>query len=274
MSEMDGRIAEVGDRSGPEHPRIGMLVSCMRSELALLQGDLETALDLVNDTIPRHPPGAGPVRLTPAVAHFHPTWSMARALLFQPSEQGGVRPGNEMLTLLRSTRDGQEGRRSELEGLALEAMFLCRGGSEDVALATVERALALAKPEGYMRVFVDLGPPFMDLLKGLARRPGPHTGFVREIVGAYYDDRLVSGSWDGQVSQSNESALGSVSQQLTEAEEEVLRLLAQGLLYREIAERRFVSVETVKTHLKHVYRKLNVGNRRQAVHKARVVGLT
>jgi LuxR family maltose regulon positive regulatory protein len=153
-------------------------------------------------------------------------------------------------------------------------MFLCRGGSEDVALATVERALALAKPEGYMRVFVDLGPPFMDLLKGLARRPGPHTGFVREIVGAYYDDRLVSGSWDGQVSQSNESALGSVSQQLTEAEEEVLRLLAQGLLYREIAERRFVSVETVKTHLKHVYRKLNVGNRRQAVHKARVVGLT
>ena len=274
MSEMDGRIAEVGDRSGPEHPRIGMLVSCMRSELALLQGDLETALDLVNDTIPRHPPGAGPVRLTPAVAHFHPTWSMARALLFQPSEQGGVRPGNEMLTLLRSTRDGQEGRRSELEGLALEAMFLCRGGSEDVALATVERALALAKPEGYMRVFVDLGPPFMDLLKGLARRPGPHTEFVREIVGAYYDDRLVSGSWDGQVSQSNESALGSVSQQLTEAEEEVLRLLAQGLLYREIAERRFVSVETVKTHLKHVYRKLNVGNRRQAVHKARVVGLT
>jgi len=275
MSEMDGRIAEVGDRLGPEHPRIGTLVSCMRSDLALRRGDLETALDLVNDSIPRHPSGAGPVRLIPAVAHFHPTWSMARALLFQPSDTGRGRPGNEMLTLLRSTRDAQESRRSELEGLALEAMLLCRAGSDDAALATVERALTLAKPAGYIRVFVDLGPPFMDLLKGLARCPGPHTGFVREIVGAYYNDRLVLGELGRSgLAKSNGSAQGPVSQQLTGAEEEVLRLLAQGLLYREIAERRFVSVETVKTHLKHVYRKLNVGNRRQAVHKARVVGLT
>ncbi len=274
MSEMEGRIAELGERLGPEDSRIGTLVSCMRSDLALLQGDSETAFDLVNDRVPWPSPVAGSAPLASAVAHFHPTWSMARAILFRSLDSGEEVTGTEMLTLLRDTTDAQESRRSQLEGLALQALFLCRAGSEEAALATVDRVLAMAKEAGYIRVFVDLGPPFMDLLRGMARRPGPHTGFVREIVGAYYDDRLVSGSWDGQVSQTNGSAHGPVSQQLTEAEEEVLRLLSQGLLYREIAERRFVSVETVKTHLKHVYRKLNVGNRRQAVHKARLVGLT
>jgi LuxR family maltose regulon positive regulatory protein len=274
MSEMDGHIAELGERLGPEDPRIGTLVSCMRSELALLQRDPETALDLLNDTVPWPSPGARSAPEASAVAHLHPTRSKARAFLFRPSDNGGVGPGNEMLTLLRSTTDAQESLHGQLEGLALEALFLCREGFEDAALVTADRVLAMAKSAGYIRVFVDLGPPFMDLLKGMARRPGPHTGFVREIVGAYYDDRLVSGGWEGRASQSNGSDHGPVSQQLTVAEEEVLRLLSQGLLYREIAERRFVSVETVKTHLKHVYRKLNVGNRRQAVHKARLVGLT
>jgi LuxR family maltose regulon positive regulatory protein len=60
---------------------------------------------------------------------------------------------------------------------------------------------------------------------------------------------------------------------LTPRESETLRLLSRGLANNEIAEQSFVSVDTVKTHLKNIYRKLNVRSRRQAVSRARAIGL-
>jgi LuxR family transcriptional regulator, maltose regulon positive regulatory protein len=134
---------------------------------------------------------------------------------------------------------------------------------------TVAGALVLAAPEGYVRTFVDEGPLMAAILSEVleTRR--------REVscppVPAHYIGRLLAAL--ERDARNAKSAAAGPSEPLTERETEVLRLLASGKSNRRISSELFVSVGTVKTHVNHLYRKLDAHSRTQAVATARDLGL-
>ena len=151
--------------------------------------------------------------------------------------------------------------------IALEA-YLLRGqmqaalGSPQASRADYARALELAEPEGFIGVFVEQGQPVADALRELSRhKPDPiaSTAFARRILDAFA--QLCPPDTAGQASTLVES--------LSERELEVLHLMADGLKYKEIADQLFISLNTVRFHVKAIYGKLNVNNRTQAIETAR-----
>jgi LuxR family maltose regulon positive regulatory protein len=190
--------------------------------------------------------------------------------------EGRAADAQRLLERQRASADagGRTGRTIEilcLLALALEA--LGRPKEADAALA---RALSLARPEGYVRVFLDEGGPLYELLERLAARAD-----VARITGAYARDLLDAFRQDRAARQRQETGGASHPSPpveagldaLTERELDVLRLLAEGLSNREIAGRLVVAPSTVKQHLKNIYSKLDVHSRTQAVARGRKLGL-
>jgi LuxR family maltose regulon positive regulatory protein len=140
-----------------------------------------------------------------------------------------------------------------IEVRALQALA---APTPDDGLAFLAHALALAEPEGYVRTFVDKGQPMADLLRQAALR-GLAPEYARRLLEAF--------SRPPAPPRPVEQPL---VEPLSDRELEVLALLADGLTYQEIAQALFISLNTVKTHLKNVYGKLGVHNRQEAVAKA------
>ncbi len=142
-------------------------------------------------------------------------------------------------------------------------------GHEAEALASLETALRLAAPAGYLRAFLDEGPVVQNLLPTV-RHAAP--GFV---------DRILDALWGEAQPQAGEKPAGPPSvppssalvEPLSQRELEVLGLVAQGLTNREVAERLFITVGTVKTHVHNIYGKLGVTRRTEAVARARELAL-
>jgi LuxR family maltose regulon positive regulatory protein len=185
--------------------------------------------------------------------------AVARVLI----AKGDTPSGDQALALLaRLLKSAEaEGRTGVvIEALALQALARQAQGRQPEALVLLERALRLAEPEGYLRIFADLGLPFGRLLQAARAR----------AVMPDYVERLLAAFGPGATAPPGAAAL---PEPLTEREMEVLRLLAAGLTYREIAERLVVSPETVKKHSGNIYGKLGAGNRTQAVARARELDL-
>jgi LuxR family maltose regulon positive regulatory protein len=125
-------------------------------------------------------------------------------------------------------------------------------------------ALALAALEGYVRPFVDLGRPVAALLRQTAAR-GIAVDFIGRLLAAFRASELRG----GEAPSRNQPLV----EPLSERELEVLRLLTGGNNNDEIGRSLYVSANTVKAHLKSVYRKLDVNSRREAVGKARQLDL-
>ncbi|HPL27960.1 MAG TPA: LuxR C-terminal-related transcriptional regulator [Anaerolineae bacterium] len=185
--------------------------------------------------------------------------ALARALI-------ALRRNGEAMALLGRLRTGAEAgvRLGEvIEIRVLEAVALRAGGELGAALASLERALAPAEPEGYVRSFVDGGAPVAALLADLAAdRRSSHAAYVRRLLAAF---GLETG---GQT-----EALAGLAETLSERELEVLRCMAAGLTNGEIAARLVVALSTVKTHINHIFAKLDVTTRTQALVKASELGL-
>jgi LuxR family maltose regulon positive regulatory protein len=147
-----------------------------------------------------------------------------------------------------------------IEILILQAMALQVQGKVDQALIPLERALSLAKPEGYVRVFIDEGAPMDQILRQAAAR-GIKWNYVSALLAALERETRAKG------------AHPLLAEPLSERELEVLRLLATGLSNKEIAQTLFVAVGTVKQHLKSIYGKLQVHNRTEATSRARDLSL-
>jgi len=140
---------------------------------------------------------------------------------------------------------------------------LARQARNDIpgALASLQRALTLAEPEGYVRLFVDEGPPMASLLRAAAKQ-GITPSYVRRLLAA------VNKTEDSMpVSQ-------GLIEPLSERELDVLRLLGTDLGGPEIARELVVSLNTVRTHTKNIYAKLGVNNRRAAVRRAAELDLS
>jgi LuxR family maltose regulon positive regulatory protein len=141
-----------------------------------------------------------------------------------------------------------------IELFALKALAASRLGAEPAALTHLQRALQLAEPEGYARIFLDEGPALQRLLERLA------TG-----AGGNYARRLL----DKVPGEDEKAGTAPHSQEsLSDRELEVMRLLASDLSGPEIAHELVVSLNTVRTHTKSIYTKLGVNSRRAAIRKA------
>jgi LuxR family maltose regulon positive regulatory protein len=155
-----------------------------------------------------------------------------------------------------------------LQALALEAL-----GRPDEAAAALSEALALARPEGYMRPFLDLGWPLGKQVERLAASVPIAGDYVRDLLAAFRQEREAHRSQEVETALLTPTVSRPLADPLTERELEVLRLLAEGLSNREIAAKLVVAPSTVKQHLKNIYGKLDVHSRTQAVARGRELAL-
>jgi LuxR family maltose regulon positive regulatory protein len=138
--------------------------------------------------------------------------------------------------------------------------------------ADYARALELAEPEGFIGVFVEQGPPVAEALANLVKQNQLGTvqpGYVERILAAF--PRAQPPAPDLPAGTGPAALIEPVAliEPLTDRELDVLRLMAEGLKYKEIAARLFISLNTVRFHVKAIYGKLDVSNRTQAIEMAR-----
>jgi LuxR family maltose regulon positive regulatory protein len=288
------RSQELGERTGLPQNRYRWRVAMARIREA--EGDLGGALDLLNeaerlyvgDFFPNvRPVPALKARVRVAQGELGEAlgWAgerglsvaddlsylrefehitLARVLLARHTAERAEHPIQEATRLLeRLLRAAEEGQRtaSVIEILVLQALAHQARDDIPAALASLRRALTLAEPEGYVRIFADEGPPMASLLRAAAKlRIAPN--YVRRLLAAV-----------NKTEDSMPASQGLI-EPLSERELDVLRLLGTDLGGPDIARELIVSLNTVRTHTKNIYAKLGVNNRRAAVRRARELDLS
>lgn len=158
---------------------------------------------------------------------------------------------------------------SVIEILILQALACQVEGDLAAALAALERALALAEPEGYVRIFVNEGRPMQSLLQeAAARRILPD--YTQMLLSAFNGEP--QREYTDIISQTYPAAQPLI-EPLSQRELEVLRLFKTELSGPEIASQLVIGLSTVRTHTKSIYGKLNVNSRRAAVKRAEELDL-
>jgi LuxR family maltose regulon positive regulatory protein len=161
---------------------------------------------------------------------------------------------------------------SVIEILMLQAVSLHASGEVNQAIERLERSLALAEPEGYIRLFVDEGVPMAHLLGQMRLQPGDQPGSTR-----YREHLLAELHREEHASHAPVAVSGSsmnlLVEPLSERELEVLRLIVAGCSNREIADRLVIAVSTVKWYVNAIYGKLQVESRTKAIARARELNI-
>jgi LuxR family transcriptional regulator, maltose regulon positive regulatory protein len=216
----------------------------------LMQGELDRVVDWAQGRGLRLDDDLIPVREAEHII-------FARILI----AQGRLNDASGLLE--RLSREGEKGGRilSQIETLLVRALVLWTQRNRTEALIIFGKALSLAEPGGYIRIFLDEGPVLSELLeKILDAKTGVPRAYVKKLLSAFRVNKLIRTD-DGLV------------ERLSERELEVLRLIAAGLPNKKITEELFISLSTVKTHLRNIYGKLNVHRRTEAVAKAKELEL-
>jgi LuxR family transcriptional regulator, maltose regulon positive regulatory protein len=195
--------------------------------------------------------------------------TLVRLLLAQHRahpDTGAIDQAVRLLGRVHEAADTSGRAGSLVEIRMLQALARDAQGHRPQALQTMGEAWAQApEPDGYVRLFLDEGASMVELLRDAAERPGPagdHARRLLSFIAARDGDAAGAG---GLVPPSAEA--------LTERELQVLRLLASELSGPQIARELFVSHNTLRTHTKHIFTKLEVTTRRAAVRRARERGL-
>jgi LuxR family maltose regulon positive regulatory protein len=168
----------------------------------------------------------------------------------------------DLLTRMMDTAEaaGWFGRLTEMR--ILLALAHQAGGERDKSMLALEQALISAKPEGYVRIFVDEGDPMEALLRESVTR-GIAPDYVSKLLAAFETDNV----------QVVPPSATSLIEPLSERELEVLHLLKTELSGPEIADQLMIALSTMRTHTQNIYSKLGVSNRRGAVHRAEELNL-
>ena len=197
----------------------------------------------------------------------HFTLARLRLAQAQPGQADpGLRATQGLLARLQAAAEAGGRTASLIESRLLQALAWAALGQPAQAWAPLEQALTQAEPEGYVRLFIDEGPPLAGLLQAAAKRGlAPH--YVPELLAAFDAGAVPPAPRPAA------SAAPPLPEPLSEREREVLRLLGTELAGPEIARQLMVSLNTFHTHTKNIYGKLGVKNRQAAVIRARELGL-
>jgi LuxR family transcriptional regulator, maltose regulon positive regulatory protein len=164
---------------------------------------------------------------------------------------------------LRQHMEAKGWQDERLKVMVLQAVALHAHGEKDEAVQVLSEGLTLAEPGGFIRVFVDEGLPMKYLLQEMVSR-GMAVDYARRLLAAFSPV---------EVKPVNQSALAALVEPLSTRELEVLQYLAAGLTNQEIANRLYLSLNTVKVHTRNIYGKLGVNHRTQAVARAQELGV-
>jgi LuxR family maltose regulon positive regulatory protein len=237
-------------------PWITNLRAVWQARLWLAQGRLEAAFQWAQE---RGLDAAGASTYLHEMEHI----VLARILM----AQGRLDEATGLLQRLLGAAEAGRRTTRMIEILALQALAFQTGGKPTQAMNALERALTLAEPGGFLRIFVDEGRPMARLLHQAAAR-GVAPDYARRLLAAF------PVAEPKQAAPSKAQVLGSeLVEPLSEREIEVLQLIAEGLTNREIAARLFLSLNTVKAHTRNIYGKLGVHSRTQAVGRAQALGI-
>ncbi len=237
------------------------LAQAFQAELAARQGDLASA---------RHwTTAVGPFVPLALMPFFYvPQLTLPKLLLLEDTP-ASLKQADALLSRLYAFVTTTHNTRFTIEVMALQALLQDIQGDERLALALLRQALSLAKPGGFIRLFVDLGPQMASLLARLPRA-GVAPAYVAQILDAFGQATPAPPSLEGAVSYNGHSDL---VEPLTEREREVLELLAQRLTNKEIAQGLVITTATVKRHTTNIYHKLQASDRRDVVAIATRLGL-
>jgi LuxR family maltose regulon positive regulatory protein len=234
----------------------------LRAQLEYLQGDTEMALRWV-DTY------AAPVPDRLLTWLQDPHVAKARILLARGTGVD-VQSAVDLLAALAEIAQRTFSVRFLIEVLALRAVALDRQGEAAAACAALQQAVELARPGGFVRVFVDLGAHMQTVLLRLAEQ-GKTDETVRRIMAAFpMPPRKVE---TGETAFRTRAANSGLLEPLTSRELEILALLPERLSNKEIAHRLGLAPTTVKRHTVNLYGKLGVNRRWDAVIKAEALGV-
>jgi len=231
-------------------------IAALKTRIRIAQGKITEALDWVL---------ARDLSVDDDISYLYEFehMTLARVLIAQETRglvEGSIHDAKGLLE--RLLQAAEEGRRmgSVIEISVLLALAHAAQGDIPLALVSLERALTLAEPEGYVRTFVDEGKPIEELLRKAASR-GIQEKYVSKLLAAF-------GETD-----SFPPSSPALSEQLSRREIEILRLIKSGMSNRLIAKALTVEESTIKTHINNLYSKLGVQSRTQAIARAAELSL-
>jgi LuxR family maltose regulon positive regulatory protein len=237
----------------------------LKARVWIKQGGLEKALDWARERKLSIEEGPSYLREFELI-------SLARVLLSQYQSDHSIGLLHDAMGLLErllkaAEESGRIGRVIEI--LILQS--LARQLHEDIpaALISLERALKLAEPEGYMRIFLAEGSNMAELIREIDSR-GILPNYTHKLLSAFEAERKGIGE---ETHPSADPASSSLIEVLSQRELDILRLFKTELSGPEIAQELVIALSTVRTHTKSIYNKLNVNSRRGAVKRAIELGL-
>jgi LuxR family maltose regulon positive regulatory protein len=236
-----------------DHSMVNFRLATQQARLNLAAGEPEKVVRWVEGTLAAFLSGEG----LPAAFIVTLQTTLARAYLAQDKAEEALAALEPLLTPAEAAGAFLHA----IEVCALKALALHALSDTSAALTALGRSLALAEPEGFVRVYLNEGPPMARLLRKAAAR-----GIQAKYVNKLLDEFSV---WEYKGVGENPTLLDP----LTPRERDVLHLISQGLSNKDIAEKLVIALNTVKRHTSSIYGKLGVKSRTQAVARARELGL-
>ena len=244
--------------------------SC-QARLSVLRGDLASAVRWLQTA--ELTTVAGIMFLWLEIPHV----TQCRVLVAEGSD-ASLREAEGLLLNYAQENEASHNTRQLIDILLLQALACQKQEQTEKALTVLERAVTLARPGGWIRPFVELGPVMAGLLEQL-HGDGVATDYVEQILAALQtkdEGQRTKGPDPSLIlrpSPPTGVATGGLVEPLTNRELQVLELMAQRLTNKEIAAQLVISVGTVKQHAYNINQKLGVRGRRQAVAKATSLGI-
>ncbi|MGF7047669.1 LuxR family maltose regulon positive regulatory protein [Paenibacillus sp. DS2015] len=241
----------------PDYELFMLKIEAEQACLSLQQGSLEYAQDWLQRCGMVH---TDEVSLSRVAEHL----IFARVL----AESGRLEEALYLLERLDHLLWKEDRLRDRIKVLILQSLTMQRAGRTEAAIVQLETALQLAEPEGYIRSFIDEGPMMAEMLSAYLK--------VQQVSSRLRNPLLVSLTYVKQLLEAlnimPEEDL-SLKEILTDQETKILRLIGTGLSNKEVAYDLNITGETVKSHIKNVYRKLRVSNRVQALQRAKELNI-
>lgn len=200
-----------------------------------------------------------------------PCVSHCRALIAEGSA-ASLSKAEEQLRLYTEMNKAQYNTVQLIGILNLLAMACEKQSKHDEARSTLEQSLTLARPSGFIFPFLELGPPMARMLKRLQKQ-NVTDGFIKNLLSAFSRLPLTPSPRPLVPPSPGLRSPQPLVEPLTNRELDILELLGKRLQNKEIAEQLYISPETVKAHLKNIFQKLDASGRRNAVEKAKALGI-